>query len=202
MSIQNSLNSAIGTVAGAAVGMKHIENQRESNILQAEDAVRHAEHGLKLSELEQYKADTEYSKAAENTASINNQVNLKSNEIDKMSQEITEANKFATINKDMKNTALDEALKSKSDKVIDKKISEAAAYEKAEQNQKEKAINRGYDKDMAKSALENLEKDRTAALDMEQRIYDRLEVLRENTRYSQENLDYAKRRYENIKGGK
>lgn len=197
MGIQNSLNSAIGTIAGAAVAGKHLANQKEANLNQAEMNVKSAEHDVKLSELEQYQADAEYSKAAENTVSINKDIDLTQNKVNKLSQEIAEANKFATINKDMKNTALDDALRTNSDK----KLAEAAVYEKAEQSMRNKAAARGYDKDMAQSALENLEKDRTAALDMEQRIYDRLSVLRENTKYSRERLDYARDKYEKL-GGK
>ena len=189
------------TLVSAYVAGKHLANQKEANLNQAALNVTAAEHDVKLNELEQRVVDNEYGKALEKTEAINNQYNEEEANINKLSQEIADANKFANINKDMKNTAFDEALKSKSDKVVDKKLAEAAAYEKAEQSMKEKAINRGYDKDMAKAALENLEKDRTAALDMEQRIYDRLAILRENTNFSRESLEYAKEKYRKL-GGK
>lgn len=189
------------TVVSAYVAGKHLANQKEANLNQAALNVKSAEHDVKLNELEQGMVENEYSKAAEKTEALNNQYSEEEANLNKISQDIADANKYATINKDMKNSAFDEALRSKSDKGIDKKLSEAAAYEKAEQSQKEKAINRGYDKDMAKSALENLEKDRTAALDMEQRIYDRLEILRENTKFSREGLEFAKEKYRKL-GGK
>lgn len=202
MSIQNSVNSAIGTLAGAAIAGKHLTNQKEANLNQAALNVKSAEHDVKLSELEQNAVETEYGKAAENTVSLNEQVNAKTKEVDAMSREIAGLNKNADMAKNIKNSELDLAMRpDRSARYQQEHEKYAAQAEKSEKSFREQAANRGHDKDIAQSALENLEKDRTAALDMEQRIYDRLEVLRENTRYSRERLDYAKDKYKKL-GGK
>lgn len=188
------------TAVSVAIAGKHLANQKAANLAASQSIIAGLETEQKVNNLESTQTENEFKTASENLASKENMVKT-------AEETLKEKQGIYNNTQNIANWYDEEGQRLYEESKLEKGRTKGNLREEAENmwnernSLRETLKEKGYDISKAREALDNINQDRNAALDMKNRIETRRETLKLRGSELSSRLELERKKYKKL-GGK